>query len=148
MPQPSRRSAHRLVKAFPVLLLALLAGCSGLAQFLGLRVRLDKIPVTAVSASLVDKRGAPVVALGPGRSARLVLVATALDGKQYPTVGAGHGKVALNNYLITATIVTVSKGAVSLSSDPRVSEGKVAHLHIVPVAHPEVAVGLDIPVRY
>jgi hypothetical protein len=149
MPQPSHLAGHWLVKALPALLLPLLVGCSAVAEFLGLRIRLDKIPVTAVSASLVDKRGAPVVALGPGQSGRLVLIATAQDGKQYPSVGAGHGKVAVNNYSIAATIVTVSKrGSVSLSPDPRVSEGKVAHLHIVPVAHSEVATDLDIPVRY
>jgi hypothetical protein len=131
------------------MLLASLAGCSAVAQFLGLRVRLDKIPVTSLSASLVDKRGAPVVALGPGQSARLVLTAGAQDGKQYVSVGAGHGKVAFNNYTIESTIATVSKrGTVSLSSDPRVSEDKVAHLHIVPVAHPGVATDLDIPVHY
>jgi hypothetical protein len=55
-----------LAQSLPALLLALLAGCSAGAEFLGLQTRLDKIPVTVVSASLVDKRGAPVVALGPG----------------------------------------------------------------------------------
>jgi hypothetical protein len=38
------------------LLLLLLVGCSSVAGFLGLRIRLDKIPVTALSAPLVDKR--------------------------------------------------------------------------------------------
>src|ERR1700722_1514879 len=127
-----------------------LAGCSSLAVWLGLRVRLDKLPVTTVSASMVSKRGGPTVsALGPGQSARLVLIATTLDGKQFATVGAGSGKVAFDNYTIEPTIVAVSKrGAVSLSSDPRVSEGKVAHLHIITTAHPEVVTDLDIPVRY
>jgi hypothetical protein len=127
----------------------LLVGCAAITQFLGLRIGLEKIPVTAVSAALVDQFGAPVAALGPGQSARLVLIATARDGKQYPSVGAGHGKVAMSNYAITATIVTVDKrGKVSLPPDPRVSEGKVGHLRIVPIAHPEVAAELDVPVRY
>jgi hypothetical protein len=79
----------------------------------------------------------------------LVIVATATDGKEYASVGAGHGKVALDNYTITAAIVTVNeRGSVSLPADPRVSDGKVAHLHIVPVAHQNVAADLDIPVRY
>ena len=127
-----------------------LAGCSSLAVWLGLRVRLDKLPVTSVSASMVSKRGCPAVsAQGPGQSARLVLVATTQDGKQFATVGAGSGKVAFDNYTTEATIVAVSKrGVVSLSSDPRVSEGKVAHLHIITTAHPEVVTDLDIPVRY
>ena len=134
-----------------VLALALLSitGCSAIAVALGLRIRLDKLPVTAISASLVDKRGAAISALGPGQSARLVIVATTADGKQYPTVGAGKGKVALDNYTIDATLVQVSKrGKVSLSTDPRLSEDKSAHLRIVPVAHPDVATEIDIPVRY
>jgi hypothetical protein len=50
-----------------VLILVSLAGCSSVAVWLGLRVRLDKLPVTAVSASMVSKAGGPVVsALGPG----------------------------------------------------------------------------------
>ena len=149
MRQPFHPAVHWLAKSLPTLLLALLVGCSSVAVLVGLRVRLDKIPVTAISASLVDKRGAPVLALGPGQSARLVIVATATDGKQYASVGAGHGKVALDNYTISATMVTVNKrGSVSLSPDPRVSEGKVAHLHIVPVANTGAAADLDIPVRY
>jgi hypothetical protein len=133
-----------------VFVLVTLAGCSSLAVWLGLRVRLEKLPVTSVSASMVSKRGGLAVnALGPGQSARLVLTATTQDGKQFATVGAGNGKVAFDNYTIEATIAAVSKrGAVSLSSDPRVSEGKVAHLHIITTAHPEIVTDLDIPVRY
>lgn len=149
MRQPFHPVLHGLAKPLPALFLALLVGCSSLAVTLGLRVRLDQIPVTALSVSLLDKNGAPVAALGPGQSARLVIVATASDGKQYASVGAGHGKVAMNNYTIAASIVTVtSRGSVSLSADPQVSYGKVAHLHIVPVAHANVAADLNIPVRY
>ncbi|HEY0341457.1 MAG TPA: hypothetical protein VGC34_11675, partial [Steroidobacteraceae bacterium] len=98
---------------------------------------------------MVTKKGAAVSALGPGQSARLVLVATTQDGKQLATVGAGNGKVAFDNYTIDATIVAVSRrGALSLSADPRVSEGKVAHLHISVTTHPEVVTDLDVPVRY
>jgi len=131
-------------------LLMSIGGCSALAVRLGLRIRLDSVPVTAVSASMVAKRTTSVVtALGPGQSARLLLVASTADAKQYPTVGAGKGKVAFDNYTIDATIVQVSKsGVVSLSADPRVSDGKTAHLHIITVAHPEVSADLDIPVRY
>jgi hypothetical protein len=144
-----RGAAHRLAKTLPASLLTLLIGCSAVAQFLGLRIGLDKVPVTAVSVSLVDQNGAPVAALGPGQSARLVVIATASDGKQYASVGAGRGKVALDNYTITASIVTLGRrGTVSLPADPRVSEGQVGHLHIVPVAHPGVAADLDIAVRY
>jgi hypothetical protein len=134
-----------------LILLALLStsGCSELAVRLGFRVRLDDKPVTAVAASLESNGGAAVTALGPGQSAQLVLVATTQDGKQYVTVGAGKGKVAFDNYTITATVVQVTAGGkVSLPPDPRVSDGKVAHLRIAPVAHPDVVAELDVPVRY
>jgi hypothetical protein len=160
-PQPGKamesqtRSWSRIVTrsaqaALLVTLLVTMSSCSNIAVFLGLRIRLDSLPVTAVSASLVTGRAAsPVNALAPGQSAQLVIVATTQDGKQYLTVGAGKGKVAFDNYTITATIVQATKkGKVSLSADPRVSEGKVAHVHIVPTAHPDVVADLDIPIRY
>ncbi|MDP9011829.1 MAG: hypothetical protein M3O41_04045 [Pseudomonadota bacterium] len=140
------------VSCAALLALALVStlGCSATATRLGLRVRLDSVPVTAVSASLVNKRGGSMVsALGPGQSAQLVVVARTRDGQQFATVGSGHGKVALDNYTIEAAVIQVSKsGTVSLSSDPRVSDGKVGHLRITPVAHPDVVAEIDIPVRY
>ncbi|MGH8199039.1 MAG: hypothetical protein ACREVO_01515 [Steroidobacteraceae bacterium] len=79
MPQRVHHTSHWLAKSLPALLVAQLAACSSLTQSLGLRMRLDQIPVTAVSASLVDKHGASGVALGPGESARLVVIAAASD---------------------------------------------------------------------
>jgi hypothetical protein len=130
--------------------LTAICGCSALAVRLGLRVSLADLPVTAVSASLHSKRdGSTVSALGPGRSAQLVIVATTQDGKQYATVGVGKGKVAFDNYTITATVVQVSQsGKVSLPADPRASEGQMGHIRIAPVAHPDVITELDVPVRY
>ncbi len=126
------------------------SGCSALAVRLGFRVRLDTVPVTSASASLVSRHdGSKVTALGPGQSARLVITATTADGKQFVTVGAGNGKVAFDNYSIEASIVQVSKrGTVSLSSDPRVSDGKVGRLRISPTAHPDVVTEIEIPPRY
>ena len=139
--------------ALAVLLVAMLvsmSGCSSIAVFLGWRIRLDSLPVTAVSVSLVDARkGSAISALAPGQSAQLLIVATTQDGKQYPTVGVGKGKVAFDNYTITAsTVATTPKGKISLAADPRASEGKVAHVHVVPSAHPDVVADLDIPIRY
>ncbi|HWW19707.1 MAG TPA: hypothetical protein VNZ06_02785 [Steroidobacteraceae bacterium] len=130
--------------------LAALSGCSDLAVALGLRVRLDKIPVTGISARLVSNRDArvPVSALGPGQSARLIIVATDSAGKTYVTVGAGGGKVALNNYSIATEVAQIRSSKVSLSTDPTISEGKIGKLYIAPVAHPEVTTELDVPVRY
>jgi hypothetical protein len=133
----------------PVILVTL-AACSSLEVALGLRVRLDKLPVTSIAASLADKGNpGPVAALAPGTSARLVIVATTQDGKQLVTAGAGHGKVLLDSFIFTPTLVQLGKrGKVTLPADPRISDGKVASIHITTVGHPEVATDLDISVRY
>jgi hypothetical protein len=114
------------------------------------RVRLDTVPVTAISAAIVNASNASQVnALGPGQSARLVITAASEDGKQFVTTGAGHGKVAFDNYTITASIVHVStSGKVTMPVDPRVSDGQAGQLHIVTVAHPDVTTDLVVPVRY
>jgi hypothetical protein len=54
-----------------------LGGCGSIEVALGLRTRLDKVPVTALSASLFPSPG-----LSPGKSGRLVITATTSDGKR------------------------------------------------------------------
>jgi hypothetical protein len=104
--------------------LGALTACSSIEVGLGLRARLDKVPVTAVSAPLSPDPG-----LSPGKSGRLVITATTSDAKQLVTVGAGHGNVLFDSFTFTATAVTVSKkGVVSLPADPRVSEGAAPHI--------------------
>ncbi len=121
-----------------------LGGCGSIEVALGLRMRLDKIPVTSVSASLSPDPG-----LAPGQSGRLILIASTADGKEYVSAGAGHGKVLLDSYTLTATIAQVSKrGKVTLSADPRVSEGLIPHVHAIVNGHSDVVADLDIPVRY
>jgi hypothetical protein len=96
-----RRATRNGCVVLLVAMLASMLGCSSVAVFLGLRIRLDKLPVTAVSASLANARGGSAInALAPGQSAQLVIVATTQDGKQYPTVGIGKGKVAFDNYTL------------------------------------------------
>jgi hypothetical protein len=102
------------------LMMLVCAGCSNLAVFLGLRTRLDKLPVTSITASLVSKGSVqPVRALAPGHPAQLIVVANTADGKQFVTVGAGHGKVLLDSFVFTATLVKIDvRGKVSLASEP------------------------------
>jgi hypothetical protein len=127
-----------------ILGMAGLAGCSSIEVGLGLRMRLDKVPVTAVSATLSPDPG-----LSPGKSGRLIITATTSDAKQLVTAGAGHGKVLIDSFAFTPTTVTVSKkGVVSLPADPRVSEGATPHILISVVGHPDVTTDLSIPVRY
>jgi hypothetical protein len=73
--------------SFVFLALGALGGCSAIEVGLGLRMRLDKVPVSAVSATLSPDPG-----LAPGKPKRLIITATTSDGKQLVTVGAGRGK--------------------------------------------------------
>jgi hypothetical protein len=123
--------------------LSVLGGCGSIEVALGLRTRLDKVPVAALSASLSPE------ALSPGESGRLVIVATTTDGKAMATVGAGHGKVLFDSFTFDASVAAVNKkGVVSLSADPRISDGRMPHVRISAIGHPEVVAELDIPVRY
>jgi hypothetical protein len=129
-----------------LLALGLLAleGCGSIGVALGLRTRLDKVPVTALSASLSPDPG-----LSPGKSGRLVIVATTSDGKKLVTVGPGHGKVLFDSFTFDASVAQVSRrGVVSLPADPRVSDGSMPHVRITAIAHPDVVAELDVPVRY
>jgi len=121
-----------------------LAGCGSLGVALGMRTRLDKLPITAVSATL-----SPHPSLTPGKSGRLIIVATGSDGKTWTTVGPGRGKVLFDSFTFESTVVKVKgSGVVSLPSDPRVSSGKTAHVHVAVVGHPDVVTDLDIPLQY
>jgi hypothetical protein len=121
-----------------------LSGCGSIEVALGLRMRLDKVPVSSVTATLSPDPG-----LAPGQSGRLILTASTADGKTYVTAGAGHGKVLFDSYTLTSTVAQVSKkGKVSLSADPRASEGLIPHVHVSVIGHPEVVADLDVPVRY
>jgi hypothetical protein len=138
-----------------LLALVSIGGCSELGVLLGVRTRLDKLPVTSISASLVgttqsgETHTGSITALAPGGSARLVIVATTQDGKQLVTAGAGKGTVLLDSYVFTASLATIGKrGKVSLPADPRITDGKVPNIHIATVGHPDVVADLDIGLRY
>jgi len=127
-----------------VVAILLLAGCGSLGVALGMRTRLDKLPITAVSATLSPHPG-----LTPGKSGRLIIVATGSDGKTWTTVGPGSGTVLFDSFTFESTVVKVKvSGVVSLPSDPRVSSGKTAHVHVAVVGHPDVVTDLDIPLQY
>lgn len=142
------RSATSMISSWigraAILAAMLLTGCGSLGVLLGTRTRLDKLPVTAVSAQL-----SPQPYLTPGKSGRLILVASGSDGRKWTTVGAGRGNVLFDSYTLESTVVkTNSSGAVSLPADPRLSSGKQAHVHITVVGHPDVQTDLDVPVKY
>jgi hypothetical protein len=71
------------------------------------------------------------------------------DAKVLLTEGQGKGKVLWSDITITPTVVTADKkGNVTLPHDPRLSDGKVAHVTITVPSHPDLHADLDIPITY
>jgi hypothetical protein len=122
-----------------------LSGCTPIKVRLGMKVYLAKTPVASIAVTLPKGPG-----IAPGEKMPLVVVVTEPDGKILQTEGAGKGKVLWKDLTVTATVATVNqKGIVSLPKDPRISDGKLAHVTITVPSHPDVhAAELDIPVRY
>ena len=143
---PFGHSAIRRVAWLAVLggVTSMTAGCMALKLALGIRTRLDDKPVTEIKASIADAGG-----VGPGQSTRLIIVAETKDGKELVTVGPGHGKVLFSSFKFTPTLAEVTtRGYVVMPGDPRVTEGKLSHVHIETLGHPDVTADIDIPVRY
>src|SRR5580698_9250851 len=121
-----------------------LSACTSVKVKLGMKVYLAKLPVASIAVSLPKGPG-----IAPGEKSPLVVVVTETDGKTLQTEGAGHGKVLWKDLTVVATVATVNqKGIVSLPKDPRISDGKLAHVAITVTSHPDIHAELDIPVRY
>jgi hypothetical protein len=121
-----------------------LTGCASVQVRMGMKVYLEKTPITSMQASLPKGPG-----IAPGEKSPLVVVITEPDGKALQTEGQGGGKVMWRDLKITASVVAANqKGIVSLPRDPRVSDGKVPHVTITVPSHPDIRAELDIPVRY
>jgi hypothetical protein len=136
----SARGAACLVVAS----LLALSGCAAVKVKLGMRVYLAKIPVASMEASLPK---GPAIA--PGEKSPLVVTFTQPDGKVLLTEGQGKGKVLWKDLTVAPTVVTADqKGNVTLPKDPRISDGKVAHVTISAPSHPDLRAELDIPITY
>ncbi len=121
-----------------------LSGCTAMKVKLGMKVYLVQTPVASIEASLPQGPG-----IAPGQKSPLVVTVTEPDGKVLRTEGKGGGKVMWKDLSVTATVVTVNqKGVISLSKDPRVSDGKTGHVAITVPTHPDMHADLDIPFRY
>jgi len=141
--QPYRMSTTFAICLVSASLLGL-SGCASVQVHLGMKVYLDKTPVTTIKASL--PKGP---AIGPGQKLPLVATVTEPNGKILQTEGAGQGKVMWKDLKVTATIATVNqKGIISRPKDPRISDGKIPHVTIMVPSHPDLYADLDIPVRY
>lgn len=125
--------------------LLVLNGCTSTQVWMGSRVRLEKIVLTPpIMASLPRGPG-----IAPGEKSPLIVVFTTAAGEVLTTEGEGRGKVLWEDLKVTSTIVsTNSRGIVSLSRDPRLSEGNLPHLIITVPSHPELSTEFDVPVRY
>jgi hypothetical protein len=124
--------------------LLMLSGCASVQVHLGMKIYLNKTPLTSMSLTLPNGP-----AIGPGQKSPLVVTFKQPDGKTLQTEGAGHGKVMWQDLQISATVVTANKkGVLSLPRDPRISDGKVPHVTITVPSHPDLHADLDIPLRY
>ena len=121
-----------------------LSGCTAVKVKLGMRVYLTKTQVTSMQAKLPN---GPAIA--PGEKSPLVLQFTQPDGKILLTEGQGKGTVLWSDITVTPTVVTANnKGILTLAHDPRVSDGKTAHVTITVPSHPDLHADLDIPITY
>jgi hypothetical protein len=120
-----------------------LSGCAAVQVRLGMKVYLEKIPVTSMQASMPKGPG-----IAPGEKSPLVVTFTKPDGKVLVTEGQGHGRVLWKDLNVAPTVVSARKGTLSLPQDPRISDGKVAHVTITVPSHPDLYAELDVPVRY
>jgi hypothetical protein len=121
-----------------------LNGCTAVKVKLGMRIYLAKTPVASMQASLPK---GPAIA--PGQKLSLVVQFIQPDGKILLTEGQGNGKVLWSELTVTPSVVTADqKGHVTLPRDPRVSDGKVAHVTITVPSHPDLRTELDIPITY
>jgi len=127
-----------------LIFLLALSGCTAVKVKMGWKVYLAKTPITSIQASLPKGPG-----IAPGEKSPLVVVVTEPGGKILQTEGQGKGKVMWKDLQVTATVATANqKGILTLPRDPRISDGKLAHVTITVPSHPDLRTELDIPVRY
>lgn len=128
----------------PLAAVVTLTGCAAIQVKLGMRVYLEKIPITSIQAKQGDGQG-----IAPGEKSPLIVTVTQPDGTVLTTEGKGHGKVLWKDLTLTPTVVGAGKkGVVVLSRDPRISDGKLPHVAITVPSHPGLQADLDIPVEY
>ena len=141
----SRDSIQKLGQVV-ILAAALLAlsGCTAVKVKLGLRVRLEKLPVSSMQVTMPN---GPAIA--PGEKSPLIARFTQPNGKILVTEGAGKGKVLWQDITLTPTVVTADKkGNMILAHDPRKSDGKTGHVAVAVPSHPDLHAEFDVPITY
>jgi hypothetical protein len=136
--------ARNPISKLLLICLAALAGCSAMKLKTGWLVDLTQAPVTSMEVSLPK---GPAIA--PGEKSPLVVKLTQPDGKVLLTEGQGGGKVQWKDLAVKVEIVSVNnKGVLSLSKDPRLTDGKMGHVTVTVPSHADVHAELDVPFRY
>ena len=141
----SNTAAHQVLQVL-ILTASLLAlsGCTAVKVKLGLRVRLDKLPVSSMQVTMPN---GPAIA--PGEKSPLIARFTQPNGKILVTEGAGKGKVLWQDITLTPTVVTADKkGNIILAHDPRKSDGKTGHVAVAVPSHPDLHAEFDVPITY
>jgi hypothetical protein len=134
---------NRLFVLAMILALAPLVGCSSVGVALGLRTRLDQLPITSLNVQMVPP------ALSPGARGHLIIEAQSSDGKRYVTAGAGKGRVTFDSFDLSASHASVSgSGVVQLASDPRQSSGAAPLILVKVHGHPLLDARFEVPLRY
>ena len=127
-----------------VAFLLMLSGCSSVKVGLGMRTRINKVPLASMAVTLPKGPG-----IAPGQKLAMVATFMGTDGKTLVTEGEGHGKVLWADLTVVGTLVTADKkGNITLPADPRISDGKTPHITITVPSHPDLHADLDIPLRY
>lgn len=132
------------VVALAITFLVAQCGCTRVQSRLGQRIPLANTSLASIDAKLFGNPG-----LVPGQESSLIVTLTESNGNLLVTEGKGKGKVSWSDLAVTADIVSVNrKGVVSLSRDPRISDGKLGHIVVTVPSHPGLRADLDIPFRY
>ncbi|HEX7286951.1 MAG TPA: hypothetical protein VF532_12260 [Candidatus Angelobacter sp.] len=133
-PQPLRALIWRV--CFGTAFLLPLSGCA--------TMNLNKLTITSMAASVPK---GPSIA--PGEKFPLLVTMTQPDGKVLSTEDEAEERISWKDLDVAASVVTVDKkGNVSLSADPRLSDGQLPHVIITVPSHPDLRAEFDIPVRY
>ncbi|HEY0701729.1 MAG TPA: hypothetical protein VGD60_03085, partial [Candidatus Acidoferrales bacterium] len=131
------------IAALAASLLAL-SGCTAVKVKLGLRVRLEKLPISSMQVTMPNGPD-----ISPGEKSPLIARFTQPNGKVRVTEGAGKGKVLWQDIALAPTVVTADKkGNIILAHDPRKSDGKTGHGAVTVPSHPDLHAEFDVPVTY
>ncbi len=121
-----------------------LAGCTQMKIDTGMRMNVATLPLNQMKVHLAKPQG-----VAPGQKASLIVTFAGPNGQTWSTEGAGRGAIMWEDLTITSTVVACNNdGTVSLSDDPRLSDGKIGHVVVTLAFNQALRAETDIPVRY